>query len=142
MADNPSSRHRIYFSSFFVTFFYIPFVLITILYSFILFKLKAQKIPNGQSSKALEQRTRRHRNVLKMVIAIVVGFALCWGPMQIFFIRFLDAGASFSLSCTIQLYSSLAQFLAHLNCAVNPCICFIFSGNYRQGFKKICGGNL
>ena len=32
--------------------------------------------------------------------------------------------------------SAIAKFLSRANCAINPCICFIFSGNYRQGLKS------
>ena len=49
-----------------VVFFYIPFVLVVILYSIILMKLKMQAHPGEQSANAEEQRTRRNRNVLNV----------------------------------------------------------------------------
>ena len=61
-------------------FFYIPFVLLEILYSIILIKLKKQGHPGEQSSSNEEQRTRRNKNGLKMAIAIVLVFAICWVP--------------------------------------------------------------
>ena len=53
-----------------IVFFYTPFVLLVILYSFIMIKLKKQVHPGEQSADAEEQRTRRNRNVLKMAILL------------------------------------------------------------------------
>ena len=63
-----------------VVFFYIPFVLVVVLYSIILMKLKMQVQPGEQSANAEEKRTRRNRNVLKMAIDIVVVFFICLIP--------------------------------------------------------------
>jgi len=49
----------------------IPFVLMTILYSIILFKLKTQKVPGEQSVNTENLRAKRQRHVLKMAIVIV-----------------------------------------------------------------------
>ena len=65
-----------------IVFYYIPFVLLVILYSIILIKLKKQAHPGEQSANAEEQRTRRNRNVLKMAIAIVVVFFICSSQYQ------------------------------------------------------------
>ena len=64
-----------------VVFNYFPMALLTILYSIILIKLKTKKIPGQQSANSEEQRNKRHRNVLRMAIAIVLGFVLCWVPL-------------------------------------------------------------
>ena len=66
-----------------VAFLHIPIVLLTILYSIIVIKLKSQQIPGEQSTNAEQQRAKRNRNVLKMAIAIVLGFVLCWVPYSI-----------------------------------------------------------
>ena len=63
-----------------VVLFFIPFVLIATLYIIIYIKLKLHKIPGEHSVNAEIQRQQRERNVLKMAIAIVLGFAICWLP--------------------------------------------------------------
>ena len=114
--------------------FYFPIALLIILYSIIVIKLKAQKIPGEQSDNAEKQRNKKNRNVLKMAIAIVVGFVLCWVPGSIIFLlKLFDR----DLPCGFWLYLLIASFMAYSNCAINPCICFIFSGNYRQGLKRL-----
>ena len=127
-----SSSFVNYLLAIYVVFLYIPCILLITLYSIIVYKLKSQKIPGEQSTNTEYQRAKRNRNVLKMAIAIVVGFALCWLPLSILMLMFFR-----ELPCGILLFWSIAWFMACANCAINPCICFIFSSNYRQGLKRL-----
>ena len=130
-----SSSEVNYFLSPYVLSFYIPTALLIILYSIIVIKLKTQKIPGEQSNNAEEQRGKRNRNVLKMAIAIVVVFLLCWIPSSITYLLLMferDRWCS-----DIRLFYEIVYFMAVSNSAINPCICFIFSGNYRQGLKRL-----
>ena len=124
-----------------VLLFYIPVVLLSILYSMIVIKLKSQKIPGEQSAIAEQQRAKRNRNVLKMAIAVVSGFVLCWVPWSIN--NLLSSFARDSLPCGFFVYKTITWFMAVSNCAINPCICFIFSLNYRNAlrrFLRCCSG--
>ena len=122
-----------------IVFFYTPFVLLVILYSIIMIKLKMQSHPGEQSTNAEEQRTRRNRNVLKMATAIVVAFFICWIPFFInWIIHIFSAPDSRILSsCSFYVYSIFTLFMAYANCAINPIICLIFSSNYRQSLKRL-----
>ena len=130
-----SSSYENYLVSLSVTFLFIPLLLITMLYITIYRKLKSQKIPGEQSANAGQQRQQRERNVLKMSIAIVLGFAVCWLPFAIF--SFLFSFASDKWSCGFLYFYLVAYFMGCINCAINPCICFIFSRNYRIGLKTL-----
>jgi len=135
LADNNDYLHARLF-----VFMVISLALIVTLYCVIFFKLKAQKPPGEQSVNAVKVREKRERNVLRMAAAIVTGFVVCWGPLNIFglLIAFVwDDTTRFSSE--IVTYRSIAVFMAYANCAVNPCICFTFSGKYRQGLKGILG---
>ena len=118
-----------------VVFYYIPFVMLTILYSIIVIKLKSQKIPGEQSAIAEQQRAKRNRNVLKMAIAIVLGFVLCFLPWSITML--IRNFAPDSLPCGFFIYWYITWCMAVSNCAINPCICFIFSSNYRNALKRL-----
>ena len=113
----------------------IPLVLIAILYIIIYIKLKLQKVPGERSVNANEQHGRRERNVLRMSIAIVLGFAICLMPLSIF--RIVAKYVWIPRSCVFDTFELIAYSLAYLNCAINPYVCFIFSGNYRQGLKNL-----
>ena len=42
-----------------------------------------------------------------------------------------------SLPCGFFIYWHITFFMAVSNCAINPCICFIFSTNYRSALKRL-----
>ena len=133
-----SSSFEDYLFSYAVVFMFIPLVLIAILYIIIYLKLKSQKIPGAQSANAGQRRQQREKNVLKMAIAIVLGFAVCWLPLAIFwFILVLTNNIIIWPHCGVSYFHHVVSFLALANCAVNPCICFIFSSNYRKELKAL-----
>ena len=145
-----TANNRDYVFALLMILFCIPFTLTTILYSIILLKLKFQKFPGKPSEETLGKRLKRHRKVLKMVIAIVLGFAICWTPLSTFYFLtlFVWEGTTKHPCGLMRLFWFITFFMAHANCAINPCICFIFSDNYRKGLKsflnKCCllvGGN-
>ena len=117
---------------------YIPFALMTILYSIILYKLRIQRVPGVQSVNSENLRAKRQRNVLKMAITIVSVFAICWLPISVltFLSTFVWHNTTLP-SCGTVRYWLVAQIVAHANCAMNPCICFFFSRNYRQGLRSL-----
>ena len=131
-----NNAYENYYLFVFVTFVLIPFVLIAILYIIIFLKLKSQRSPGEQSVNAEEQRQQRERNVLKMAIAIVLGFAVCWLPYAIGWFIFIMFSWDIS-PCSFRYFFTVAVLMARANCAINPCICFIFSRNYREGLKTL-----
>ena len=122
-----------------VVIFCVPLVFITILYSAITLKIKSQKIPGEQSTNTREKRLERERNVLKLSVAVVVGFALCWLPLSIKWFMLFNSDRTITSSCGFYYFSSVSLFLAMSNCAINPWICICFGGNYRQGLKNLPG---
>ena len=111
-AFGESSSFENYLLSYKVVFNFIPLVLIAVLYINIYLKLKSQKIPGEQSSNAGQQRQQRERNVLKMAIAIVSGFAVCWLPSV--FLSFI-------------LYPLFYSFIRPI---LSPCFPFYFSSKF------------
>ena len=132
-----SSSYENYVLSYMVAFFFNPLVLITIVYIIIYLNLKSQKIPGEQSANAEQQRHQRERNVLQMAIAIVLGFAICWLPVTIYWCILFFTDTIILPTCGFPLYFYVVHSMALANCAINPCICFIFSKNYRSKFKAL-----
>lgn len=131
-AFGDSSSFINYILAMFVIFFCMPLVLMAVLYFIIVLKVKSQTPPGEQSvmSAAQQRREKRERNVLKLVIAIVLSFAVCWMPFTIFTLLG-------KVPCGTIYYVVIARILASANCAINPCICLIFSRNYRRGLKSL-----
>ena len=119
---------------------YVPLVLIAILYFAIALRIKSQKPPGKQSTDARERRLKKERNVLNMSVAIVLVFAVCFLPISIYALLFhYSSNMAMRSSCGMEYFKIIAFLMARSYCAVNPCICFIFSGNYRQGLKNLFG---
>ena len=121
----------------YIVFFYFPFILISILYIIIILRLKSQKIPGEQSFSARE-RSARERNVLKMSVAIVLVFLICWIPLSIYWSLLLFSSNSTMISsCGFKFFAFIAFLLVLAYGAINPWICFIFCGHYRQWLKNL-----
>ena len=136
-AFGESSSYENYLLSYTIVFMFIPLMLIAILYIITYLKLKSQKIPGEQLANALQQHQQRERNVLKMAIAIVLGFAMCWLPLAIWIIVFSFTDTIAWLNCTFRYLSFIVNLMALVNCAINPCICFIFSRKYRKELRTL-----
>ena len=121
-----------------IVLFYTPFVLLVILYSIIMIKLKKQDHPGEQSANAEKQRTRRNRKVLKMAIAIVVVFFICWIPFfSNLLIMYFSSDSSIWSYCSFKVYYFVTYLMCRGNCAVNPIVCLTFSSKYRNGLKRL-----
>ena len=138
-AFGASSMLRTYYLSMFVILAIIPFCLMVALYSAIVFTLTSltNRLIHGSgeslSSRKIQLRVQRERSFLAMAIARVVGFALCWAPMNVYaFLMFFVGAPSVDFG---ELFYFIAFFLAYSNCAVNPCLCFAFSKKYRRPLK-------
>ena len=126
-----------YFMVNLMVFIFMPFVLISILSIIIFLKLKSLKIPSEQSANAeTEQRRQREHHVLKMATAIMSGFAIRALPVLIRYLL-VSFAPDMIMSCGFKHFSSVAFLMVNLNCALNPCICLIFSSSYREGLKTL-----
>ena len=135
-AFGESSSHASFVLAYYSLFIYIPVLLLVILYSIIFIKLKTQAHPGEQSTNNQQQRDRRNRNVLQMSIAIITVFVFCWLPYSInYLIWYWDTSTHFS--CSFQQYLYFTLDMTNAYSAVNPIICFMFSGNYRKALKRL-----
>ena len=132
-----SSSFASFLLAYYILFMYIPVLLLVILYSIIVIKLKTQAHPGEQSANSQQQRDRRYRNVLQMSIAIVTVFVLCWLPYSINFLIVWYRDSSTLFSCSFWIYCEVTLYMANAYCAINPVICFMFSSNYRKALKRL-----
>ena len=136
-AFGESSSRASFVLAYQILFICIPVLLLVILYSIIVIKLKTQAHPGEQSANNQQQRDRRNRNVLQMSIAIVTVFVLCWLPYSInsLIIWYQDTFTHFS--CSFWIYFEVTIYMAIAYCAINPVTCFMFSSNYRKALKRL-----
>ena len=136
-AFGESSSFASFSLAYYILFIYIPVLLLVILYSIIVIKLKTQAHPGEQSANTQQQRDRRNRNVLQMSIAIVTVFVLCWLPFSINHLIIVYQDTFTHFSCSFWIYWEVTTYMTNAYCAINPVICFMFSSNYRKALKRL-----
>lgn len=127
-----------YYSTVFFFLMVLPFLGMTTAYTIIYVNLKRHSLPLGDSltDRQKRQRAIRERKVLLMAVAIVLSFAVLWAPYNIssFMLLFVY---KVRVPCWMSNFRFIGFYCACSNAVVNPCICFIFSENFRQGFKEL-----
>lgn len=135
IAEHQQMKLNYYFVQF-TLFVLFPIVLLTALYSGILYKLKQQgylirSVSNGSSSS----KRRREYHVLKMAIAILAACAVCWVPFNtyVFIVVFIW---NHDVPCNLHDLHFFVFFMAFSNSAINPCIYIYFSRNFQKLSKR------
>ncbi|XP_078357137.1 QRFP-like peptide receptor [Oculina patagonica] len=120
----------------FVAFYVVPLLTISVLYSFVVHKLWVRKVPGNPCVENQLRAQRSNKKVLKMLITVVILFALCWLPVYISqFIFFFDKENFPCGPPAVPVF--MGYFLGHTNSAINPAIYFIFNADFRKGFKDL-----
>ena len=123
----PLNDLRVFMITFFLVFIVLPLLIMVILYSSIVVKLFQQKAPGENSTINKENRYRRNRKVLVMIVVVVSLTIVCWLP---FFSVYVDCLMTFTaFSCKSIPY---LQILAFANCALNPCFYVVFHDCFRS----------
>ena len=129
-----SSKH--YTIILFVLFYILPLVITSVFYGCVIHKIWKRKVVGNHSSKTKRLHSRSKRKSLKMFIAIVVCFALCWLPNHVMY--FLIADNEEFHNCGLpRAVDFISLFFSHAISALNPCIYIIFNQDYRSGAKHL-----
>ncbi|XP_060793824.1 neuromedin-K receptor [Neoarius graeffei] len=112
----------------------LPLVVIAITYSVIGVTLWGGGMP-GNSSDNYQEQLQAKRKVVKMMVVVVVTFALCWLPYHIYFII---AGLYYNVSKWkfIQQVYLAVLWLAMSSTVYNPIIYCCLNSRFRAGFKQ------
>jgi len=116
---------------FFITAYLLPLLLIIGLYSIMLHRLWNQQ-PGGRASA---ESIKNKKRVIKLVLIVVVLFALSWLPIHIILVlramgKYVTSPASISLQV-------ISQILAYSNSCVNPILYAFLSQPFRRGFWAV-----
>lgn len=121
---------------FFLSSFVIPLTLTFILYVLMLKRLWFSG-PGGHRSA---ESVRSKRRVTRMVIVVVVIFAVCWCPIQIVLV--LKSFDVYDINNTNNLIIQISSnILAYMNSCINPILYAFLSENFRKAFHKIIACN-
>ncbi|CAF0955631.1 unnamed protein product [Adineta steineri] len=112
----------------FVVFLYaLPLTIIVILYGLMLKFLRGAR---GQSVGKSKRRATR------MILAVILTYALCWFFMQLTFISnvILSRNTSHHFITYMDILTTLANVFAYLNSCTNPILYGFMSKNFRSSF--------
>ncbi|XP_042615739.1 neuromedin-K receptor-like [Cyprinus carpio] len=113
----------------------LPLVVMGITYTIVGLTLWGGEIP-GNSSDNYQGQLRAKRKVVKMMIIVVVTFAICWLPYHVYF---LVTGLNKQLvrwKFIQQIYLSV-MWLAMSSTMYNPIIYCCLNSRFRAGFKRV-----
>uniref|UniRef100_A0A8C4RTL4 Tachykinin receptor 3-like n=1 Tax=Erpetoichthys calabaricus TaxID=27687 RepID=A0A8C4RTL4_ERPCA len=112
----------------------IPLVIMGITYTIVGITLWGGEIPGDTSDKYHEQ-LKAKRKVVKMMIIVVVTFAICWLPFHIYFIVTGICTELIHRKYIQQVYLSVF-WLAMSSTMYNPIIYCCLNSRFRAGFKR------
>ncbi|XP_038846789.1 substance-K receptor [Salvelinus namaycush] len=126
-------HHLTYQIAMIILIYLLPLLVMLITYSLIGQTLWGSEIP-GEASDHYQNQIHAKRKVVKMMIVVVMTFALCWLPYHIYFIL-----GSFNKEIYMQTYIQqvyLAIFwLAMSSTIYNPIIYCCLNQRFRSGFR-------
>ena len=121
----------------------IPLSIITVCYAIVLRRLWKAVSPTEESAHApAHVRIEiQKRKVTRMVLAVILAFALCWLPLHAmnFWIRFDPCFSSYHNNQGVIAFYAFAQGLAYFNSCVNPFVYAFMGGNFRRNFYQMLG---
>lgn len=126
---------RIYNTVVFAVLYFAPLILIALFYLAICRKLWLRKIPGNPSATNLRSANKSKKRSIKMLIIIVLVFAICWLPVHImhYYIFYRnDIYKSFP-----RYVSLVAFFVSHANSAINPFLYITLNKNFMRAFLDI-----
>lgn len=128
------SRKIFHICIFFILYAF-PLGVMAVLYVLICRKLWPGKIPESASGRSRAVIEMSKRKVVRLLIIIVVVFALCWLPTYVnhycFFVR---PEHGHKLPAEVQYVSF---WLAHANSAINPCLYILLNYNFRKRLVSV-----
>nr|XP_022313642.1 orexin receptor type 2-like [Crassostrea virginica]XP_022313643.1 orexin receptor type 2-like [Crassostrea virginica] len=144
----PSMSNQVMYQGLMMVLMYLlPLILMTVTYSMIAVVLWTGRIPgaiesahrpmmDGNVNRAEEQLESR-KKAAKMLITIVIGFAVCYFPVHLFnILRYAQALKVAPYS--IQVMSMISHWLPYLNSSINPVIYNFMSAKFRKEFTAAC----
>ncbi|XP_011309955.1 neuromedin-U receptor 2 [Fopius arisanus] len=133
-----------------ILFFVLPMTIITVLYVLIGIKLRRSRLlvavkrnpmPGSlNSSESGRSRVSSQRNVIRMLVAVVVAFFICWAPfhaqrlLAVYAKSIGDAGGQ-SLVTIYTILTYISGIFYYLSTTVNPLLYNIMSHKFREAFK-------
>ncbi|XP_063388367.1 orexin receptor type 2-like [Cydia fagiglandana] len=117
----------------------VPLVLLGGAYSLIILELwKSEKFPGQANCKHINENKRKsRRKVAKMLVAVVVMFAICYLPVHtLSLLRYTGVLDRVNNNDIISSLALVSHIMCYVNSAINPVIYNFMSEKFRHEFKR------
>ncbi|KAJ8675172.1 hypothetical protein QAD02_010958, partial [Eretmocerus hayati] len=131
-----------------ILFFIVPMTVITVLYVFIGLKLRSAKLmrnpleQGSSNSDSSRGKGSSQKNVIRMLVAVVVAFFICWAPFHAQRLLAVYAESKkrggYKSNFVVPVYTTLTYVSGvfyYLSTTVNPLLYNIMSNKFREAFK-------
>lgn len=135
---NPQKVKLIFYDTTFVAMYAVPLIVMAVLYTVICRKLWKHNAP-GCGSSHVQHGTLHKRQLVRMLITVVIVFALCWLPthaQHLILSYFPAVHARFPLVVMVSM-----NLIGHTNPAINPFILVGLNIRFRREFFKLFTSN-
>lgn len=125
--------NRVEYTIKFVALYILPLITMVIFYYFIIRFLWLREVPGVKSDENEKKIKKQCKKVVLMLVTMVTVFAVGWLPVHV--VHYLSFYFS---TCNLPLSVLLFMILlAHANCAINPCLYFVFNSSFRAEFRRL-----
>ncbi|XP_074029061.1 pyrokinin-1 receptor isoform X2 [Leptinotarsa decemlineata] len=120
-------------------FFVAPMTLIIVLYVLIGVRLKSSRMMKKRISTNARIQSKSSRKVIKMLVAVVVAFFICWAPFHVqrlYSIYQQPSPETHKLHLKIyEVVTYISGILYYMSATINPILYNIMSAKFREAFK-------
>lgn len=129
---------KIFYATVAIVLYVLPLFSIAVLSAFIMRKLNkttASLDGNHLAEHATITARKRNHHVMRMLLAVITLFAVCWLPVHVLHILLYFYGDIYiSLPPSVAL---LLYWVSHANSALNPCLIIVLNGSFRKSLMGI-----
>ena len=128
---------RAYFMTMFLILYLVPLVVIAWVHVLIGRHVCSRQIPGEPTAHQRHQNELSKRKVLRMIIIVVVTFALCWLPTHIQHLLLYYFTNIYRALLKVENLKSSFYFLSHANSVINPCLFIGLNQRFNNEFRGI-----
>ena len=122
----------------FATLYALPLSIIIVIYSLICCKMWHRIIPGNATERNRAAAEKSKRKVVRLLVVIVVVFALCWSPTYVnHYLGLARPDQAHNLPFEV---GTFFYWLGHANSAINPCIYILMSDKFRRELASTLAG--
>ena len=119
----------------FTVLYAVPLLFVSVLYFFVGRKVWRRVLPGNMTERERQVLWQHKRQVTRMLIIVVVVFAVCWLPTHVnHFLIVYHLETYFSMPQPVRV---ITFFLGHVNCAINPWLCLALTGKFRSELRSL-----